>query len=221
MRGIWKAEEALRAGRGRTGRGERQADCPRGPKQSEQISRPFASKMRKAGGRLRRWPGPGGAHPRSQPPAPPQRAESPLPKPRLGGRTAWPSLRPRRRTGGRPAGSRCAWARAPTRVAGRGRAGPRGRQALLETLPEPRVGRTRFLPGAGRGAAPAAIGRAGGRHWLRPPTPLGLKGRSVGAGCPARAAPGGLTRLRNGCAAAVVDTPPLKGGRGGGRTQDL
>ena len=66
--------------------------------------------------------------PGARPPAstPPQRAESPpLLKPRLGGKTEWPSRRPRRITGGRPARNRCAWERAPTRVAGRGRAGPR------------------------------------------------------------------------------------------------
>ena len=122
--------------------------------------------------------------PGARPPAstPPQRAESPpLLKPRLGGKTEWPSRRPRRITGGRPARNRCAWERAPTRVAGRGRAGPRGRQALLETLREPRVWRTRFLPGAGRGAALAAIGRTGGPPLAEaPPTPLGLKGHPRG-----------------------------------------
>ena len=92
---------------------------------------------------------------------------------------------------GRPARSRCSWERAPTRVAGRGRAGPRGRQALLETLQEPRVWRTRFLPGAGRGAAPAAIGRTGGPPLAEAPHAPRPQGAERGCRLPGACCPRG------------------------------
>lgn len=72
--------------------------------------------------------------------------------------------------------------------------------ALLATLGDPRAWRTRFLSGAGREAAPPAIGR---KDWLRlaeTPAPApwdaggGVEGsRTEGA---ASAVPGGLARLR-------------------------
>lgn len=77
---------SFESGAGETGRGEKAGDCPR-PKQSEQISRPFAPSpaMRGRGhsaGRSR------GAHLQEPGPLPralPQRAEPPLLKPRPGG----------------------------------------------------------------------------------------------------------------------------------------
>lgn len=62
---------------------------------------------------------------------------------------------------------------------------------MLETLPEPRVWRTRCLPGAGRGAAPAAIGRAGGPPLAEPPHAPRPRGAERGCRLPGACCPRG------------------------------
>lgn len=175
-----------------------------------QTSRPSASRLPKAPGnhrqrvcvqRRREAPQepelPTPARHSSMPPCPEAASPSPIP-----GRGT------RRWAVGREAGVRAG--SAPTRVA----PGAAGQHPALSAEPwEPRAGRTRFLLGAGREAAPSPIGGRTARDWLRPrPPPPGTRRGGAGTEGAARAAPGGLARSRDGWA-LTGPRPPSHGAR--------